>query len=696
MNIYEIIDLYNQQIIDFSILKKRFLSRLLKPKEFFEELSVFFEPKHYEILKVLLKNYFEVFEFAFPIVSKNVGYINKALLAVTPFTKTSSNIKRFNDTIGSILGSGYYVLFKNPDFEGKSFTLSMLIAKILKKDISSIAISAEVDQAKQIYDVEFEKEKLEIAKKEKIPLILKSHVEDIETATCLVNNILKLKKLLEGIEESQNIPDKELIIGDSFTGKTYYALSVALRLISEAQPVIYTKNPNECEKANVYRIIDDVAYYDKALEKFNIVISRNYSLANHLKDHKLKFFNTYKIDLKFDNLYDMIDKFIRRYTFKPSDINKLVNTVYFYKDGLPVEKFKTPPDFLYEQNKKLLFYNELVRDYFVARYFVEKKKVYINSYQKRLVVFHPEFTKINKKLQISIIKELVNSDVFRKLSDKEHKTLMCIIKKLNIKEIMAYETAKLVYSKAKYKKALEIASCYNYEKLNILKANICLDLWALEDLKDYIESLDLSIHKKYGMLSSYYLKFGDFQKAIEYASKKILSNKNDIRNYSDLILALAYKYRISGLGEKKLTKLFEKINKNMEYMIYCGRATNKDRDYLFRNFSYSLLQKPYLKENFNNYAFLINKAYITKDKELALKLADKSYSSKEPLEYVAALCVNYLLTNDALYMKLAQEYFDKLLFEWNAILSSINKKSCLISFNPKDIKSFFINLVYIQ
>lgn len=689
---------------------------------FLEFISQYYKPEYFQRIESFLKGRYECIKFSFPVVGDDVSFINYGLIVFTK-DKISVVSNSMDDSINQRIkdiskDKPLFVIFQDNTFKGFSFSGAFYTAATLRKDIDKVLISFEIGKELDIHQVSRLDKKTEIAINNKIPFITAGDFKTAEDAVLLTDKILSMIKQTTNIESFKVDPEKKYIIfGYNIKELRQIALSILKYLHSISKPAVIL-NAAADGILTKYKILDLTGREKDTpqnLDNYFAVITDDIEIATKLEQH------TVIQNLKESHsLYQIVDSYIRD-TIKeekidPSLITKLIKFSVFYGDGIPVEKFdciKEVPSFMYEDRLVYKFRNKKFGEYFTARYFVEfakkeERTQLLSTVNHRFVIFHPEIKNIEKQTIKQLLEALYNSAQFRNLYAKEYEKFIQLSKDYKLEKIVAYEQAKKFYIEAKYKKSIEYLSKLKDKKSKILKVNILVDLWALEEALNLLKNLSIEPYKKYGILIYIYLKKGDIGKAIYYLNKK-LKHPQDRQKESYHILVLAYRYRLNPTEEnkKELLDNFEKYLKEFEIGFKSGDYNEYDIYYLIRNFSYSLLNHhvytdPKYQFNINHidkiqplYPTLINIAYINKDLSTLEKLSKKLYFKKQPVENIAALAARAILTDKQAHKQDLLDRYTELKDNFNNLLKPF-KTSTQLNYSLDNLHTFFKSLVYVQ
>lgn len=686
-------------------------------KDFCEFITKNYKPEYFEKIKEFTSKAYQTVSFSFPIVGENENIINQGIVVYTDFDcplPSNSENRSVNKRIKELSDNQkIFVIFKHNLFSGLSFSGAFYIAITLRKSIDKILISFEIDKNKNIYNISRLEKKLELAKKHSIPFITADDFESIYDAVFMVEEIYRYMDQVKNIDSFEvDINKKFVIFGYSLKELRQTALSILKYLYTISKPGLILDKHHDGIKTT-YKIIDTGKLNQEDIRKIQdyfIVITDNIEIATSLKKH------TIIQDLKENtNLYQVVDSYIRQVIkedgIKPEIINKVINLSKFYSSGIPAEKFNFDkiPSFLYEDKLIYKFKHQNLYDYFLARYFLEfatkkEREELLDKVNPRFVLFHPELEKLDKKTITTLINKIYKSPQFRNLYTQEYEAFIKLSKKYKLQDIVGYEEAKKAYKESEYKVAIKSLENIKSKKAGILKANILIDLWALDEAMQTLKNLKIEAYKKYGPLIYICLKKGDMDRAFYYLKKK-LKFKDDKQKESYHILLLAYDYRLNPSQESKnkLLDTFDKYLRDFEIGFKNGSYNKHDIYYLLRNFSYSLIDhEVYQKYNIKSerietvsplYPLLVNYAYIKRDINLLSKLSSINYFKKQPVENVAALAAFTSLTQK--HQEKVIEMYKKLIDYFNNLLKPLGTQT-QINYQLDDISIFFRKLVYIQ
>lgn len=693
-----------------------------KDTDLIDSICVNYEQSYYEGYVYVLSRIFSGNRFSFPVVSGEEGFVNYGTIFYTPkplIKNTNHKSTKVSEKIRELLGDNYLVLFKNPDFEGFSFSGAMYTAYKLEKDTDKVCISFEIDSNKNVLPVSKIDKKEEVCKKYQMPLVSFKSSDSVDNIIGLVKNILNTMDLYNDLKEVEIDTGGRYIVFCNDTHKLKrYTVCICKYLHKKSIPSLFIENNLELPPLNVPKVIlltESLAIGKDNLKDVLVLSTDSIDLAYKLSgEFKLITLGSEGI-LSSKRFFNAIDNIVRN-SIPPSEecsvIDKLVELTPFYGDtGIPCEKLNlnSIPNFLRLENHKLYFKNQVFKSYFNARHFVEKEYTGFNPEEaltQRFILTHPEFELLPDKLKKRLIKEFYNSEHFRNLWEDEYTQIVKLARKLGIDEIYNYEKTKEYYRQSKYDKALKLLQYSKTSRELSIKTNILLDLWALDNLEEMINNLEIPTYKKYGQLISLYIKKLDIQKAMEIAEKK-LKNHQDKQRFSYHILVLAYDYRLNPSKEKKneILNLFENYLRKVELGIYKGEYSVEDKIYLIRNFSYSLIDHPALRDTTNLlnsidkhpqlYPTIVNYGFVSKDVKILRKILKKNLFYREPVEYLAALTSLFILENtEELRIKLIETH-RKLVDRFNRYLKPIKLKTDFPDLGD-DISEFFKKLVYIQ
>ncbi len=726
-------DLINSYI-DGNLTKGQLFRVLLKKmnEDFLKnELVDYYELEHYPILEEFFKSFFEAYKFSFPVVSSKGCFENFGLVIHLPFdVDLKSNNKNVEDKLKSLISSkNTFVLFKDNNFKGNSFSLAFFSAFKLKKDIEDMMISADV-QGQNIYAVDKEREKYLLAKSIKKPILLSYHAEKLDAALSLINKLLELVNIAKSYKpkafEEFDINQKYFVLLDLTYDKKSFVFGLLKYIYESGDLGIYINpkldNIEAFKNVKVFKIIDIIASdvdINVDIKDFNMIIS--YEPLKDVEEYCL-------LELKDkteQHIYEYIDNSIRAQLKEanmknPSKfINNIIKLNYLYKGAIPLERLDQDDDiskipFLLEKDLKLYINNSLYDAYLLSRYFVEQEAIEdINMLVKVIAIFHPEFELLDKNVKIKLLKDVYNSGYFRRFNQKEKDIFLKLLEKNKLECILMYERARKFYQESKYEEVIHFIKDLDCEELKVLRINTLIDLWAIEGLEKDIQDLNISKEKRLGILGRYYMKMRDYEKACYYFKEKY-ETYEDFRNASDYIMSLSYLYRITNQNHFKsqILEIFDKAYKNYKKFEKLKKAKYDDLLFLLRNLSYTLTEdileylEAYVK-NINleytegpSYPLLINYFYLKKDHLSLKKLADEKYIEKEPLENAIASLALFLTTKNNNYKENFCKKYRYVKDRFDAILKSLGTHTLLPEIpEPKseeDLKKFFLGFPYIQ
>lgn len=706
----------------FQVLHKKINKDFLR-----NELVGCYEVDHYPILEEFFKSFFEAYKFSFPVVSSNGSFENFGLVIHLPFEiDLKSNNKNVEDKLKSLISNkNTFVLFKDNNFKGNSFSLAFFSAFKLKKDIEDIMISADV-QGQNICAVDKEREKYLLAKSLKKPIFLSHHADKLDIALNLIDKFLELVNVAKSYKpkafEEFDINQKYFVLSDLTYDKKSFVFGLLKYIYESGDLGIYLNpkidNIETFKNTNVFKIIDMISS-NIDIKDFNMVIS--YELLEDIGEY-------YLLELKDkteQHIYEYIDNSIRA-QLKEANVknpskfmNNLIKLNYLYKGAIPLERLDQDFDtskipFLLEKNLKLYINNSLYEAYLLSRYFVEQEPIEdINILVKVVAVFHPEFEILDKNVKIETLKDVYNSYYFRRFNQKEKDIFLKLLKKNNLECISTYEDTRKLYQESKYEEVINRIKNLDCEEFKVLRINTLIDLWAIEGLEEDIKSLNISNEKKLGILGRYYMKMRDYDQACYYFKKKYEAYE-DFRNASDYIMSLSYLYRTTHQNHliSQILEIFDKAYKSYKKFEKLKKAKEDDLLFLLRNLSYALSKDilEYLEAYIKNvnlehaegpsYPLLVNYFYLKKDYLSLKKLTDEKYLEKEPLENTIASLALFLITKNDNYKKSFYKKYQYLKDRFNTILKSLNIRALLPELpepaSEEDLKDFFLGFPYIQ
>lgn len=689
--------------------------------EFVQYLIYNYKPDYFENAELFFRRTGRVLKFCFPVVSQSTGELNYGFVAFTDFEAgviSNHTEAGINSLIKDITGGeNCVVVFKDNQFKGFSFSGALYTALKLGKDVDRVAISFEVDSKGNVFDVSKVSVKKEVAKLYGIPVVTAADFMCLDDAVFLVDTILSHMSVYVDVEPKEiDISKKWLMFGYDTGRLKTQALSVVKYLHSQGIPAVILDKVVEGIKTG-YRIFAGKNSDNRGfLRDSFMVITDDMDTALSLNEHSI-LHNLEEVD----SLYALIDSYVRDAMVKDGIdaglIDRIISLTGYYPDGIPAEKLNPGklPDFLYEEGLLFKFRDVRVRDYFLARFFVEsatdeERNLILDFYGEgflRFVVYHPEFLKLNLSIKNRIIRSFYNSSGFRGIYKKENDLFLYFAASYGIEDIYVYEKIKQAYSEADYGKAIDLLNRYPYvKKTEVIKTNILIDLWALDEAEVSIKNLDSPYNKKCGQLIYLYLKKLDFEKVFYYAKEK-MQFERDEQKESYHILAMAYGYRLNHpeVSYDSLVNLFEKYLRTFEIGYKAGNYNKEGIYYLIRNFSYSLVyhdayEKYFLDETQVDtvkplYPFLINYSYVKRDIDLLRKLSAEEFFEKQPLENLAALAAMADLTGSLEDVQIFHDRYQKLVDRYNHLLSGFGVSTQLIPYDG-DIKEFFRKIVYVQ
>lgn len=695
----------------------RFVKSQKLEKQFLEFIAKNYKPEYFQKIKEFTNLAYQTVSFSFPIIGEKESVINQGIVVYPEFEcslPSNSENPSVNKRIKELSNNQkIFVIFKDNVFSGLSFSGAFYIAISLKKNIDKILISFEIDKDKNIYKVSKLEKKSELAERYGVPFITRDDFESVDDAIFMVERIYQHMNQIKNTQSFKvDIHKKYIIFGYSIKELRQTALSILKYLYTLSKPAIILDKHKDGIKTQ-FKMIDITNFNQEDIQNIQdyfIVITDNIEVATNLKQHTI-----IQNLMENNSLYQVIDSYIRQIikeeNIKPEIINKIINLSKFYVNGIPAEKlnFDKVPSLIYEDNLIYKFKHQNFYEYFLARYFLEfatkkEREELLDKINPRFVLFHPELAKLDKKTAINLINKIYKTPQFRNLYSQEYETFIELSKKHKLREIVNYEKAKKAYEEAKYKIAIKSLKNIRNKRADILKANILIDLWALDEAMHIVKNLRIEAYKKYGPLIYIYLKKGELDKAFYYLRKK-LKYKDDKQKESYHILLLAYNYRLNPSKENKdkLLENFDNYLRNFEIGFKNGNYNKQDIFYLLRNFSYSLIDH----EIYDRYSFepkhietikplyplLINYAYIKKDIKLLSELANTNYFNKQPVENIAALTALTILTKE--HQEHIKERYKKLVDYFNNLLKPLNI-STQLNYQLEDINMFFRKFVYIQ
>lgn len=675
-----------------------------------------YKPDYFELLERFFRFKVKVCKFCFPVVSDNQAQLNYGLLIFVDF-KPEIVSNHPDDSINSFIttlidGYNCFVIFKDNQFSGLSFSGALYLALVLGKDIDKVAVSFQVNHKREVYKVSKVSHKRETARSCGVPFVTATDFVSFDDAARLVNAILNQMSMYEELEvKTVDISKQWVLFGYDINRLKREALSAVKYLHSQGLPAVIL---DKCDTGikTPYRIFFG-SQADRFVDECFMVVTDSMDVALSLKGHSL-LQNFQEVP----SLYALIDGYVRdlmvQEGLKAGFINQIVKLCGYYYDAIPAEKLSVAPGFMESDGLVYRFRSSRVRDYFLARFFVEvasnsHRKLILEKYKGdflRFVVYHPEFLRLKSSLCKKLALSFYSSPGFRSIYSQEYETFIRLAGIIGLKDVYLYEQIKKAYIEADYENAAGLIINSKLKKADTIKANMFIDLWALDEAEKIVYSLDIEEYKKLGQLVNIYLKRLNFDKAFYYASRK-MGFDFDRQKESYYILVAAYDYRVNGGSDRysRLVSLFEEYLRMFEVGYMAGEHNREDIYYLLRNFSYSLINHPayerYLLEEDETenikplYPFLVNYAYINKDLQMLRTLASERYFLKQPLENVAAAAALATLTGDGEDFEVFIRRYRDIIRRYNSVLSAFGLSTQLNVYDG-DTGEFFKKLVYIQ